>query len=86
MSFPKKVYGRCEESGHLGPDYSSVSHSNAEVVYGASGSGYPLVEYQGKLICKPCKRRLQSDAESLEGAKKDEKEQSFRASAGFQRL
>lgn len=86
MDFPKTVYGRCEELGHLGPDYSSVSHSDAEVVRGDTGTGYVLVEFNGRFICKPCKRRLLSDQESIEGSRKHAREERFRASAGYEIL
>ena len=69
----------------MGSDYTSVTKPDAEVVHGATGSGWPLVEYQGKWICKACKRRLENESVSLESAKKHEKEDSFRSRAGFQR-
>lgn len=86
MNFPRTVYGRCEQNGHLGPDYSSVSHSDAEVVRGDAGTGYPLVEHNGKFMCKPCKRRLISERESFDAARKHSREEAFRSGAGFQRL
>lgn len=85
MSFPEKVFGRCEESGHVGSDVAVVDHPNAEVTYGAAGSGYPLVEFQGKFVCKPCKRRLENEAVSIESSHRHEREDAFRSRAGFQR-
>jgi hypothetical protein len=86
MDFPSKVFGRCEQTGHLGPDYSTVSHPDAEVVRGDAGTGYPLVPYRGKYMCKPCMRRLESERQSILSAKKHHREEAFRAKAGFQRL
>ena len=89
MRFPSKTYGRCDYSAHLGPEYDSDSdnlQTNADAVHGASGSGYDLVEFEGKYICKPCKRRILSERESEDSAKRHSEEDRFRANAGFTRL
>lgn len=89
MNFPSTIYGRCDYSGHLGPEYSS-GHSNlktnADAVHGDSGSGYKLVEFEGKFICRTCKNRILSDRNSVDSARKHSEEDRFRASAGFTRL
>lgn len=85
MAFPKYVFGRCEESGHTGADATSVDHPNSETTGTDSGNGWPLVMFRGKYICKPCKRRLESEATSLQDAKKHEREDNFRSQVGFQR-
>lgn len=84
MSFPKKVWGRCEAEGHTGPAYDSVSSADYSDPTD-EGTGYELVPYHGKHVCKPCSRRLQNEAESRSSARKHERETKFRAKAGFER-
>ena len=89
MNFPNTVYGRCDFTGHLGPEYSSGStnlHTNADAVHGATGSGYKLVEFEGKFVCPACKKRIIADRESIDSARKHSEEERFRANAGFTRL
>ena len=85
MVFPKTLFGRCEESGHMGADYATVSHPNAETTDAGSGTGLPLVMYKGEAICKPCKRRLENESVSLQDRHKHEREDNFRSRAGFER-
>ena len=84
MNFPSTVYGRCDFSGHMGPEYSTVS--SADIVHGGSGSGFKLIEFEGKFICPNCKRRILNDRESIKQARKHSEEEAFRASTGYSRL
>lgn len=89
MRFPKTVFGRCDFSAHLGPEYASGAtnlHTNADAVHGDSGNGYKLVEFEGKWMCPACKRRIMSDRVSNDSARKHSEEEKFRANAGFSRL
>ena len=89
MRFPETVYGRCDYTGHMGPQYDSDSsnlHTNADAVHGDTGSGFKLVEFEGKYVCPNCKRRIQNDRISENSARKHSEEESFRGNAGFSRL
>ena len=89
MRFPSETFGRCDFTGHLGPQYASGHanlHTNADAVHGDTGTGYKLVEFEGKFMCNPCKKRIIADRESISSARKHSEEDKFRAGAGFSRL
>ena len=62
MGFPKVKYGQCPVCGGKGEDdpSSGTQHSTED----HAGAGYNLVYYEGRLMCKMCKKRLKNDAET----------------------
>ena len=84
MTIPKEIYGRCPVCGGNGPDDPNPPDGFA-TARDTEGSGYPLVRYKGELMCQLCKKRLTADDESLVIADNIQKEEEFRASAGFRK-
>jgi len=81
VSFPEKLVGVCPVCGGTGDDYGEVldPSSTADAV----GRGYDLVEYQGQVMCKMCKKWLKQQEESRLMTDWWNKEEVFRRKVGF---
>lgn len=83
MSFPENKFGICQECGSSGGDDPSPASSADVAARDTTGSGVPLEEYDGKMMCKQCIQRKKADEESIVAADKRAEEEKFRQGAGF---
>ena len=75
MTFPNEKFGKCPIHGGGGTDDSgSGSHHSTE---DHTSYGYPLVYYQGRLMCKLCRKRLMAYEESKVAQDKYNENQRF---------
>ena len=75
MGFPERIFGKCPVHGGGGIDDPEEEDQHSTEDH--AGSGYPLIYYQGRLMCKMCAKRLSNDAESKESARRYNEEQKF---------
>lgn len=88
MSFPEKTIGTCSECGAKDGDYAAgdLTSADSQTNLHTTGNGTELVEYDGRMVCRLCKKRLQADEESRIAAEKHAEEERFRARAGYVKL
>lgn len=83
MAFPRVKYGRCPVCGGMGkndpdpgPAFSTEDHT---------GTGYYLIYYDGRLMCRMCKKRLSNNAETAIKTAKYNEEQEFWDKSGVRK-
>ena len=73
MSLPEVIFGKCPVCGGGGKDDSDSGSAFSTEDH--AGEGYELVYYQGKAMCKMCRKRLMAYAEDdINSAKRNEEE------------
>ena len=82
MSFPEIIFGICQVCGADGGDDPNPSSADA-AARDTSGSGVPLEEYEGKMMCKLCIQRKKADEESRISTERRSEDERFRQAAGF---
>lgn len=83
MSFPKVIFGKCPICG--GGGENDPSPGSAFSTEDHTGEGYELVYYQGKPMCKMCKKRLMAKEESEIKSAKYREEQEFWEKSGVKK-
>lgn len=81
MAFSDKLVGICPVCGGSGDFYGD--QLNLSATADSVGKGYDLVTYQGRIMCKRCKKQIQTQDESRMMSDNWQKEEAFRARAGY---
>ena len=79
--FSKILQGVCPICGGTGDYYGDAQNPSATPE--SVGRGYYLVKYQGRDMCKKCKKWLESQDQNRPMSAWAEKEEVFRRKAGF---
>jgi len=82
LAFPEEIFGICEVCDSDGGDSATPSSADAPA-RDVTGSGVLLKEYDGKMTCDICIKRLKADEESKIATGKRIEEERFRQAAGF---
>ncbi len=79
------MFGICPACSSDGGDYpaADLTTADSQSNIDETGQGVPLVRYKGRIMCEPCKARLQADEESLESARRHAEAERSRAGMGF---
>ena len=85
MNLPEIVFGRCPICGGKGQDYESSDENltSADIVRDGYGTGLALILFRGDYICEYCRHNIINREQSENEAEKDQRDQDFRAGAGF---
>ena len=83
MSFPERIFGKCPVCGGGGVDDSGSGSQHSSEDH--AGDGYPLVRYQGRLMCKMCKKRLRNNEQSKIAIAKYNENQRFLEKMGVKK-
>lgn len=81
------IFGKCPVCGSDGGDCPAEDLSSADSVSNIdeAGNGVVLEYYNGKLMCRICKKRLQADEETKTANQRRSEDERFRQKAGFKR-
>jgi len=83
MAFPETIFGKCPVCG--GGGENNPDPGDAFSTEDHSGVGYRLYYYQGRLMCKMCKKRLSNNEQSKIAIAKYNENQRFLEKMGVKK-